>query len=36
MSALSAAMGTPTDTLRDYSTHKFTVKITDLNNFFDS
>lgn len=27
-------MGTPTDTLREYSTHKFTVKITDLNNFF--
>lgn len=29
-------MGTPTDTLREYSTHKFTVKITDLNNFFYS
>lgn len=33
MRALSGAMGTPTDTLREYSTHKFTIKITELNNF---
>lgn len=34
MRTLPGAMGAPTDTLREYSTHKFTVKITDLNIFF--